>query len=182
MTTVVEVRTNLPDFRRQLAAMDAKMRKSTLRKALRAGANVYKAAVQGKAPVAKRAVYRPKGYSTIPGRLKFSIRVGFGRRAGQHVVRAFITPGSKKFTRQWGDPYYWRWLEGGWVPRGPGKRLRGGKRSVALQRARLAKAGLKVTKHKFVAPAFASAGKRPLDVFNEEMERGFRLLSRKGYT
>lgn len=181
MTTVVEVRTNLPDFTRQLAALDAKMRRSVLRKALRASATVYKRAVQDKAPTAKRAVYRPKGRSVIPGLLKASIRIGFARRTGKTVVRAYVTPGSKKFTRQWGDPYYWRWLEGGWIPRGPGQRLKGGKRSVALQRRRLVAAGVKVRQFKFVAPAFGAVGKQPLNAFNDEMERGFRLLTRAGY-
>lgn len=66
-----------------------------------------------------------------------------GVRHGRNVTKA----GAKKLLLKVGsngrivranDPFYWRFHEFGWVPRGRGQRLRGGERRRSEQRAALA--------------------------------------------
>lgn len=71
------------------------------------------------------------------------------------------------------DPFYWRFLERGWVPRGPGQRFKGGPRRRKLERDRAIAAGAQeITKYRFLKPAFEAAGTRALDAFNKAVADG----------
>jgi hypothetical protein len=69
------------------------------------------------------------------------------------------------------DAFYWRFLEGGWIPRGQGQRLRGGTRRRALERERLLKGGARRVAYPFLAPAFASGQGAAVAAFYAKIEQ-----------
>jgi HK97 gp10 family phage protein len=172
---------NLPDFKRQLAEVKKKTRASLVRASLRAAANFMAKQVRIEAPMLAKATK-----NRIPGTLKAAIYASRGK-AGADRERYFIAVKKKSRSRGggrtkkgkvYGDAFYWRFLEDGWIPRGPGKKLMGGNRSRALQRRRLIAGGAKRMRIPFFEPAFKQYSGRALEIFNERMERGFEKLSR----
>lgn len=172
---------NLPDFKRQLAEVKKKTRTSLVRASLRAAANFMAKQVRIEAPMLAKATK-----NRIPGTLKAAIYASRGK-AGADRERYFVAVKKKSRSRGsrtkkgkvYGDAFYWRFLEGGWIPRGPGKKLRGGDRSRALQRRRLIAGGAKRMQIPFFAPTFTRYSGRALEIFNERMARGFEKLSRE---
>jgi HK97 gp10 family phage protein len=165
----VTVKTNLPDFRLQLREVDRKTRTKVVRAALRAAANVFKRHVKREAPkrsgALQRAIYvsRGRGYKAATDE-RFFVAVRTG----------------KKYAKKGkGDPFYWGFLEAGWIPRGRGQALKGGDRSKALQRRRLLASGAKKVQFPFFAPAFKSGGTEALTAFNTRMDRDFTSLFRR---
>ena len=63
------------------------------------------------------------------------------------------------------DAYYGRFLERGWIPRGPGQQIRGGRRRAALERRRLLAAGAQRVKKPYIAPAFRIVKDQALKAF-----------------
>lgn len=172
----VNVRTNLPDFRRQLAEVDRKTRTKVVRAALRAAGSIFRKHVRTAAPVLKR----PEQHR-VAGALKAAIYVGRARRSAPGNERFFVAVRSgKKYAKKGkGDPFYWRFLEAGWIPRGPGQKLKGGERSRALQRKRLRASGAKTVRYPFFEPGFKSGGQEALNAFNARMDRDFTALFRR---
>ena len=78
------------------------------------------------------------------------------------------------------DPFYWRFLEKGWIPRGRGRKFRGGTRSRALQRERALAGGARRVSHPFFMPAFRIADTVALDAFNKVIEDGIARESQRG--
>ena len=172
---------DLPDFKRQLAEVKKKTRTSLVRASLRAAASFLAKQARIEAPMLAKATKH-----RIPGTLKSAIYAARGK-AGADRERYFVSVRSKARSRGgsktkkgkvYGDAFYWPWLEGGWIPRGPGKKLRGGDRSRALQRRRLISGGAKRMQIPFFAPTFTRYSGRALEIFNERMDRGFEKLSR----
>lgn len=172
----IKVTANIPDFKRQLAELDKKFRQRVVRSALRAAGTVLVKSAQKNAPKLDRAISTPKTFR-MPGALAAAIYTARGR-AGRDRLRFYVSVhrGKKYATRGWGDPFYWRFLEAGWIPRGPGKKLKGGTRRRALYRARLKKAGAKEISFPFFKPAFEKDGDRALSVFNQRMAKGIAAL------
>jgi len=176
MTVVVT--TNLPDFRRQLAEVERRTRARIVRRALRDCASVFLRFARNAAPVLK-----PTGKfnrQRIPGALKRGIYVGRGRDRERGVVRMFVgvRSGRDYAKKGRGDPFYWRFLEAGWIPRGPGKKLKGGERSRALQRRRLISGGATRVQYPFLAPAFSRGKGDALQAFNARMNREFSTVAK----
>lgn len=168
----VRVITNLPDFRRQLAEVNRRMGTRVVRAAARAAGNVFAKSARQKAPKLAQATKQ-----RVPGALRRAIYVGRGRTS-RDKVRFFVSVRSGKgyAKKGRGDPFYWRFLEGGWLPRGPGGKLKGGARSRRLQRNRARAAGAQEVRYPFLKPAFDEAGGRALLQFNERMARGIAAL------
>lgn len=168
----VKVTVNIPDFRRQLAEVERRMRTRTVRGALRAAANVFAKSARQKAPALKKFTRR-----RIPGALRRAIYAGRGR-SGRDRVRFFVYVRSGKgyAKKGRGDPFYWRFLESGWLPRGPGQKLKGGQRLRSLRRKRAIQAGAQERRFPFFKPAFDESGGRALAVFNERMTKGIAAL------
>lgn len=158
----VTVRTNLPDFLRQLADFKGKLQTTIVRKAMSAAAEVFKNAVIAAAPRLKK--YR-KG--ATPGLLARSIYV-FKLRANNPGRMNYVVSFKKKDAKS--DPYYGRWLETGWMPRGPGKSLKGGVRTRRLQRERSRAAGHRFVRYPFLQPAFDRAHAAALMAFQSTMQ------------
>ena len=167
------VTVNLPDFRRQLTEVEKRTRLRVTRNAVRAAASVFRRFARNAAPVLK-----PTGKfnrQRIPGALKRGIYVGRGRDRDRGAVRMFVgvRSGRDYAKKGRGDPFYWRFLEAGWIPRGPGGKLKGGERSRSLQRRRLIAGGAKRRQFPFLAPAFAAGQGEALKAFNDRMNREF---------
>jgi HK97 gp10 family phage protein len=169
MADAVQVRTNLPDFKRQLDAFKADMQQNIVRNATRAAAKVFKEAVIAMAPV-----LRTPRKGRVVGLLRNSIYVKADRKTKPGTVRYIV--GFKKSKR--GDPFYGRFLEEGWVPRGRGQRLRGGSRYKRLERKRATAAGRKV-QHAFIAPAARRAASAALEAFKTKMQQGLDKAAKK---
>jgi len=171
---LLTVRTNLPDFKRGLDRLARAVRLRIVRRALRQTANVARDVARQMAPVLKTRASR-----RLPGALRRSIYVARDRKlsdAGQEVF--FVGVRGRRNTKRSGtiDAFYWRFLEGGWLPRGPGKRLRGGRRARALRRARAVGAR---RQYPFIAPAAARAQSAMIARFNRVMTDGLLDEARK---
>lgn len=159
------VQVDLPDFRRQLAEIEKRVRTRVVRGATRDAARVAQRAVKSAAPVLRKADPR-----RVPGRLRESIVIS-NRRAPRGVIAFAIVPRARKATKRRAAadlPFYWVFLEGGWVPRGPGQRITGGRWKKARVRAELSHARVRVP---FIEPAFKSSQGSVIAAFNSGVER-----------
>lgn len=138
----------LPDLREALRGIAPKLRVRALRQALTAGARLVQRAARQATPVLKlstrsgQAAYR-KGYRK-PGTVKQAISVRQSkqaRREGNVGVFVNVRPakGGARGAKNYRDPFYWRWLNFGWNPRGPG----GGIGAAGAHRKLLQRGGAK---------------------------------------
>lgn len=167
---MIEFRVNLPDFNAQLRALSLELQRKTVLAAVRAAGGEFRAVARTRAPILVQ-----KTKSRTPGSLRRNIYVGKPRRQPQGAVRVVVSVRSGRKNQRNGDPFYWKFLEGGWIPRGPGNRIRGGKRRVALERRRLAH---RKVSYPFLRPAFDSARGPALAAFNRKMNETIARFSR----
>lgn len=160
----VSVRVDLRDFRRQLREVGDRVERRAVSQGLRDASRVFRDQARAGAPRLKSRDAR-----RIPGTLARAIAIVRQRRVPRGVVgyRVTVRSASKARLGTARDPFYWRWLEGGWIPRGPGRRLRGGADSKRSQRQG---AGGRVA-YPFLAPAFRSGGGAALAAFERGVER-----------
>lgn len=164
----VDVKVDLPDFRRQMAEVGKRMSTRVTRNAVRAAASVFRRFARDKAPVLKTVAK-----NRVPGALKRNIDIRRGRSRDSGVIGLNVGVRVGKSTKGRGVPFYWSWLEGGWIPRGRGKGIKGGDRSKALQRRRLIAGGARRRQFPFLAPAFTAGQGGAVQAFNDRMEREF---------
>jgi hypothetical protein len=176
MTDGVKVTVNIPDFRRQLAALGSRVEGNIAVRGLRAAGRVFRDEVRLRAPV----LDRPTKGRTV-GALKRSIYTGRSKLSRKGKPVHFVGVRAMKATKRNAatDPFYWRWLEGGWMPRGRGQGLRGGNRSRALQRRRNLQSGGKRISYPFIAPAFKAKQRDALRAFNIAVDKGISEENRK---
>lgn len=167
------IRTNLPDFHRQILELRADLQGKSLRGAASAAANVLAKSVRDqigakglvRTGVMQRSVYvsrtrRPTG----PGVARYFVSIRQGKKA--KTVKRGKMKGAVL------DAYYWRWVEAGHLVRGPGQAIKGGDRYKNLQRQRLRTSGAsKVDGKWFVRDGFNAAKGRAVDVFYERMAK-----------
>lgn len=168
------VRFNLPDFKKQMAGFNLDLQQRLTRAATNAAAQAFKKAVIARAPVLKtpdtrkknpriagtlrRAIYVVRARNPAPGTVEY--RVGWRKGKAQRAAKG----GSR-------DAFYGRFLELGWMPRGPGRRIKGGVRRRALERARARGAGHREVKYPFLVPGFNAARQQAVDAFNARMQK-----------
>lgn len=175
MADKITVKTNLPDFRRQLAALGTRMERRTVARAAREAAGVLREASRAEAPVLRKPDKR-----RVAGALKRGIYVAQQRTRDRGLVHFFVGVRSRRVVRGKAlDPFYARFLEFGWVRRGGGERLRGGRRRRGLERSRAVAGGARRFQRPFLAPAFRKASGRALSAFNARMERELRNENRR---
>jgi len=164
MSDGVKITFNLPDFRRELAALGERMEKRVVRNATRAAARVLRDAARARAPVSSGEDSR-----RVAGSLRRAIYAGPSKvNRTRGVVAFFVGVKASRAARKTArDPFYWRFLEDGWIPRGPGQRLQGGTRRKALERSRTA--GRRIARP-FLAPAFRAQQGAAVAAFNARIE------------
>lgn len=168
----IEFRTNLPDFRAQLRAIGNDFQRRAVRSATGAAATVFKQIVIARAPVLKPENRR---VGRITGTLKRNVIVTRSRRLSGNGVEVYTVTVREGKKSKFVDAFYWRFLEGGWIPRGPGKRIFGGKRRRAIERKRL---GSGRVEYPFIAPAFAAGHDAALAAFNARIAKKIHEYSR----
>jgi HK97 gp10 family phage protein len=173
----LSIRTNLPDFSREMERL-AKSVKPIASSSTRAGARQFAKYVRQTAP-------------KDTGRLRKAVIVYRGRRVGEKEVLSIVgirqgkaaQAVQRKSTGQRHSPfklttikvlnldaYYWKFLEAGFIPRGPGNSLQGGRRFKKLIRERTA--GRKIQRE-FIAPAFKRGQSAALRGFYVELDKQF---------
>src|SRR5262245_17861771 len=176
MADGVEVIFNLRDFKAELDKFKVDFQAKTIRSATNAAAQVFKRAVIEKAPILL-GFQNPR---RVPGTLKRAIyvkRTRDSRPGKEHYLISFRK--GKKATKG-RDAFYGAFLEAGWIPRGPGKKIKGGNRSRALQRKRLLAGGKrKITEYRFIMPAFQQVRQQALAAFEKRLDDRIKRETRR---
>lgn len=173
MADDITVKVNIPDFKRQLLALGQRMEKNIVRRGVRAAGAVFVAEARRRAPV-----LREPRRGRVAGALQRAIR-SVSRRSPRGVVKQFVgVRATRAQTKSGVDPFYWRFLEGGWIPRGPGQRFKGGTRRRRLERGRAVAGGARRVAYPFLKPAFDAAGSRALNAFNQAVTDGIAKESK----
>ena len=122
----VEVK-GLAELKRKFEEIPKVLRRRVLRNALAEGARLVRDEAKRNAPVlqnAMKAPYRSKG--TVKNAIK--VRTSkMDTRAGNVGVFVNVRPAKvgNRGAKNPNDPFYWRWLEFGWKPRGKGAKVAG---------------------------------------------------------
>lgn len=157
-----EVNIDLPDFRRQLAEVGRRIERRAVSQGVRNAARVMRDEARKRAPVLR--VPTPR---RIPGALRQAITIARTRKKQRGLIGySVIVRASKARRGGYRDPFYWRFLEAGWIARGPGRRLRGSASRKAEQRA---SSGRRY-QFPFLAPAFRQSQGAALAAFNAGVE------------
>lgn len=167
------------------SAPDKVIRKG-VRKSLRKGGQLIVQDAKHRAPVLKSNV---RVRHRKPGTVRDAIQMRsskFARQRGDEGVFINVRPINKNSAKKLGkagaknpnDPYYWRWQEFGWIPRGPGQRLKGGARRKQEQRA-ASKRG-RIPGKFFLTNAAKSAGEQALRVAQSDMVLQIEKLNQTG--
>ncbi|MEI6317418.1 MAG: HK97-gp10 family putative phage morphogenesis protein [Pseudomonadota bacterium] len=166
----VTVKTNIADFRRELRDLGRRIERRVVRNAVVATARALVPIARAEAPRLRSPDKRRQA-----GALARAIYVAKPKATAESVsarVSVRGKPAGGRKSKKVADAFYWRFLEGGWTPRGPGKRLRGGVRRRALERRRNAAGGAKSYRYPFLQPAFRKAQAQLLEVFHQRMAAG----------
>lgn len=167
MPDEVRIRTNLPDFLRQLKAFEFDMTRKVFRNGVAAASRVFKNAVVN---VLSRPRRSPVLKCVTPGTLKRAIYIKRDRDSKPGLEHYFVgvRQGKAQQKRKGGnaDAFYWRWVELGHRIRAPGHGIRGGFRKKAVRRAQHdASGGGRVPAYPFLTPAFQKAKEQALEKF-----------------
>ena len=179
MPDAVTLKINLPDFLKQMRGFSERTQKQHARAAASAGAKVFIRLAKQNARVSSKA-----NRDRVPGALRrniIQIKSRFhapneivynvGVRTKRFVQRRMKSKVKQLLWERKGDPFYWYFLEGGWIPRGPGKKLRGGERARSLQRQRLLASGARKVRYEFLAPAFRGGKELSVRAAIAEMDK-----------
>jgi HK97 gp10 family phage protein len=164
----------IPAFSSRLRELSSDMQRKVVRSGAQAAGNVFKKGAQANAPELKKIDRRRK-----IGALKRGIYAGRSRsksRPGIEVVVVGVRAGKKALKS--GDPFYWRWQEEGWVPRGPGDRIQGGAQRKALERRRAKAGGRFIPGKHFFQRSFTANGQKALAAFNSRLSQRIAKASR----
>lgn len=165
MADGVSIKMNIPEFSRRLRELGADFERRAVRSATNAAGQVFR-----KAAIALAPELKTPSKKRVRGVLKRSIYVARSRSQSRRGMETYSVSFRKR-KQSGGDPFYGRFLEAGWIPRGRGRALKGGRRSKALQRSRaLAGGARKITEYAFLAPAFKSDGPAAVAAFNRKIE------------
>ena len=159
----VKVTIDLPDFRRQLREVEKRFRNRAVSQGARDAARVFRDGARQAAPV-----LRTRDPRRLPGVLRTAITVARSKKRERGLIAVSVIVRAGKGRRGTArDPFYWRFLEAGWIPRGPGRRAA----STGRQRNAERDAGRGRVAYPFLAPAFRSRQGAAVSAFNRGVER-----------
>lgn len=174
MTGQIVTPRGIEETKRALLNFTGDLRK-TVRASLRSASRPLVVQAKGGAPVLRKATRR-----RVPGTLKRNIKVLNSKRANGAggVIGVYVTvKASRKDLKRApisGDPYYWRWVEGGHkiVPRFKGKytdyKQRGRGRLTGLNARRRAATGF-VPGVEFLLKSYRAKGAETVHRFNDDV-------------
>lgn len=159
----------LPEFTSRIRALKSDTQTKVIRSGGLAAANVFKRDAVANAPV-----LQPNGRfnrARRPGALKAAIYASRSRTKSTPGKEVFVVSVRERGKKSSSGAFYWRWVEAGHLARGPGRRIKGGFRSKALQRARYKARGDKfVPGRKFILRAFQGKQQAAIDAFNKRLD------------
>lgn len=119
----------------------------------------------------KNIVIKRQG-GTPAGRTEYHLGVRHGRKLTKKQKTApgkrLAVSSGRIVTRYKDDPFYWRFLEDGWIPRAPGKALRGGKRKKEQARSR--DRAKKIPARPFIAQALVNKKDQAIDAMAARLQ------------
>jgi len=178
----IVIRDNLPDFKRQLDRVSNELQTKSVRssnskaaqiiarsaRAVAGGRRSPKADPQTRTGNLVAAIYTFRnGRTSTRGAERWLVGVRTGKR--------FVINRKTKQKRALPDAYYAKFLEFGWIPRGPGNRIQGGRRSKALERARSKDQRIS---YPFMQKAFNASSNSAISAFVREMTKQVAKLDR----
>jgi HK97 gp10 family phage protein len=174
MSDGITVKVDLARFKRDIGEVRSKVEKIVVRQALRAGARVFRDSARSGAPRLRKADPR-----RVPGALARAVVIFRPRSQGRGSITYTVGVRASKSQKAKGnDPFYWRFLEAGWMPRGPGQKLRGGSRRKSLERSRARSGGASFVKFPFLDPAFKNSGGAALAAFTDTFNRYMAVVNK----
>lgn len=173
----VEIKSNLPELKSHLTRIGRELSSKVIRSATNAAAQVIKRKAISLAPVLQVPDKR-----RIAGALKRNIYVrrSKDRTTGREHYYVGFRVGKSRGKTKHADTFYGYFLEGGWIPRSPGRARRGGNRSRAAQRASdsgvrkqfpFLKPAFEATRNEAIAKFFATAERRIAKISAEKTAR-----------
>lgn len=182
MADGVDVRiTGLPEFKSRLRALSNDVQRKVTRAGAVAAGNVFRKAAVANAPVLQKADTR-KNNPRVPGTLKKAIYAARSRnrsKAGMELIVVGVRAG-RQAAASGKSAFYWRFVEGGHLVRGPGQKIKGGRNRAGLERARLKASGAKfVPPVYFLRRAFADNQDAAVTAFNARMEKRIEKATRE---
>jgi len=165
----------LEETKRTLDGLAADLRRKVVRQAERDAMRPLVAAAREAAPILKRPHPRRR-----PSVMRKAIRIFNSKKANGRggVLGVYVTVKATRATRRkapvTGDPYYFRWVEGGHriVPRYKGKytdyKQRGRGRLTGLRARRRAATGW-VRPYEFLLPAYRSKASHAINIFTDRI-------------
>lgn len=170
----------LPEFGGRLRALGGDMDRKVVRAGAMAGGGVFRKAAKANAPVLKKRDTRKVG-ARVPGQLAkaiFAARSRTRSKPGVEVITVAARTGGKGAKAGKGA-FYWRFVEGGHLARGPGQKIKGGTRRKALERSRLKAGGATfVPPVYFIKRAFDSNQGNAVKAFNSRIEARLKKAQR----
>lgn len=162
MADGITIKTNLPDFKKQLKDFGYDMERKVFRSGVAAAANVFRKLTVQLVPVRtgllKKAIYTKRARDSRNGLEHYFVGVRQGKKAQRRKGGSL-------------DAFYWRFVEQGHLVRRRGRGIRGGRRSAALQRSRLNASGAaRVPAYPFLAPAFQRGKDQALQAFTTRVQ------------
>jgi HK97 gp10 family phage protein len=183
---ILRIRDNLPDFKKQLQRVSNEMQSVAVRASNRKAAQVIARSLRAVAggrlsPKANpesrtgnlvRAIYVFRnGRASTRGAERFLVGVRTGRRSitNKKTGKKVALP----------DAFYARFLERGWIPRGPGQKITGGNRTRAVKREQLVASGkaLRIS-YPFMQTSFRASQNGAINAFVREMTRQVAKLDK----
>ena len=175
---MIEVRTNLPDFQRQMREVSDTVKKKAVRSAVGAAASVFRKAVTQEAPVSNAPHKLAGGRVVMPGNLKKNIYTYRVKpKAGLEHYKVSVRGGRTAKTMKSGavkDAYYWKWVHEGHVIGG----VRGGKRTKAVKRQQLKAAGRFIQGRPFLRTGFRKATTEALAKFSDRLGEALKKFNK----
>jgi len=172
MSDALTVRVNLGEFRRELVDLGRKVERRVTTNAVRAAARVYRDAAKGGAPRLRKPDPR-----RVAGALAAAVAIFRARDAQRGTITYTVGVRASKAAKGRGaDPFYWRFLEAGWTPRGRGQALKGGRNRKSLERSR-ARAGGRFVQYPFLEPAFKRSSSAALAAFERRFEADLSAIN-----
>lgn len=173
MSDAITVKINLAQFRRELNELGLKVERRVTTNAVRAAARVFRDSAKAGAPRLRKPDPR-----RVPGALAAAVAIFRTRGAPRDTVTYTVGVRASKAAKGRGaNPFYWRFLESGWTPRGAGQALKGGRNRKSLERSRLRAGGGRFVQYPFLEPAFKRSGSAALAAFERRVDADLSALN-----
>lgn len=171
----------IDDFNKALAELTGDMRRKVVKAALRAAAKPLIDSIKAKSVVLKK----PTKYRT-PGLMRETVKAMNSKLSTKRgTFGLFIKPrsprGSKRGAKSNQDPFYYKFIAGGFHAVGSGGRVKGGRitRKYNLQKQREAGRIRWIPGNDYIGAAFRARGQQALAAFEKKIKQRIDMANRR---